>query len=270
MSMLTAILILSGLGVIFGIGLAFAARKFCVKADPRLEKVYARLPGINCGACGKPGCMGFAEALMKGECLVEGCVVSSLDAKKEIADVLGVVVKEHVKQVAVLHCHGGSGHVKDKYQYNGIRDCIAANLVMAGPKECVYGCIGFGTCARACPFGAISMSAEDLPVVDESKCTACNKCVVTCPKKLFSLVPITKAYAVRCKSLDKGKEVLNVCSVGCIACAMCQKECPTGAIKVVDNLAVIDYHICDNRGACFRVCPRSSIAKKENSIWVSK
>lgn len=42
------------------------------------------------------------------------------------------------------------------------------------------------------------------------------------------------------------------------------------AIKVVDNLAVIDYNICDNRGECFRVCPTNAIAKKENKTRVLK
>ena len=70
MNILVPVLTLSGLGVIFGAGLAIAARKFCVATDPRLEKIYAKLPGANCGACGKPGCIGFAEALIQGVCAV--------------------------------------------------------------------------------------------------------------------------------------------------------------------------------------------------------
>ena len=111
------------------------------------------------------------------------------------------------------------------------------------------------------------MNKEDLPVVDENICTACGACVAACPKKLFSLVPTNKVYGVRCKSLDFGKKVLDVCSVGCIACRKCEKACPTGAIKVVNNLAVIDYNICDNRGECFKVCPTRTIARKEEKIW---
>ena len=267
MNLLAPILTLSGLGVVFGAGLAIAAKKFCVVADPRLEKVYAKLPGANCGACGMPGCIGFAEALIQGTCSVERCVVMQEEARKEIAGILDLEIKTKVKTVAVLHCYGGSKRVKDKFVYMGPRDCLAANLVAGGPKECFYGCIGYGTCALVCSFGAITMNGEGLPVVDENKCTACGACVAVCPKKLFSLVDVAKAYAVRCKSLDLGKKVLEVCSVGCIACRKCEKSCPRGAIKVINNLAVIDYNLCDNRGECFKACPTKCIAAKENKAW---
>jgi len=267
---LAPVLTLSGLGVVFGAGLALAAKKFCVATDPRLERVYAKLPGVNCGACGMPGCMGFAEGLIQGTCSIEGCTVSEDNVREEIADILGVELASQVKTLAVLHCHGGSKRAKDKFIYAGINDCTAANLIMKGPKACIYGCIGFGTCAKVCPFGAISMSEENLPVVDEDKCTACGKCVAACPKELFSLVNCNKIYAVRCKSLQMGKYVMQACSVGCIACRKCEKACPIQAIKIVDNLSVIDYNICDNKGECFKVCPTKSIARKEAKLWKTR
>jgi len=270
MTILAAILTLSGLGLVFGIGLAFASKKFCVVTDPRLEKVLNKLPGANCGACGSPGCMGFAEGLIHGSCSVNSCVVAKDQARQEIADILGVKVEKALKSAAVLHCHGGKKRARDKYIYQGVEDCVAANLLQQGPKACVYGCIGFGTCERACPFGAIKMSPEGLPVVDENKCTACGKCVAICPKRLFSLVDTAKTYAVRCRSLEMGKKVSAACSVGCIACRRCEKACPVKAIKIIDNLSVIDYNICDNRGECFKACPTSSIARKEKSVWSNK
>ena len=101
----------------------------------------------------------------------------------------------------------------------------------------------------------------------DSLCKRCYRCVAACPKKLFSLVESGKYYAVRCKSLEMGKNVMQVCSVGCIACHKCEKSCSKGAIKIVNNLAVIDYNICSNVGECFKVCPTRAIAIKENGVW---
>jgi NAD-dependent dihydropyrimidine dehydrogenase PreA subunit len=56
---------------------------------------------------------------------------------------------------------------------------------------------------------------------------------------------------------------MEVCSVGCIACRKCEKACPTGAIKIIDNLAVIDYNLCVNKGECFKVCPTKAIVAKD-------
>ncbi len=267
MNIIQPIIALSGLGILFGVGLAFASKKFCVKADPRFEKILAKLPGANCGACGMPGCMGFAEGLIHGSCSIEKCVVMTQETRGEIAEILGLKLQEKIKTVAVLHCYGGNKRAKDKFVYRGLKDCVAASLISGGPKGCEYGCVGFGTCVKACPFGAIKMNEDDLPVVDEQKCVACGRCVAACPKKLFSLVESGKYYAVRCKSLEMGKNVMQVCSVGCIACHKCEKSCPKGAIKIVNNLAVIDYNICSNVGECFKVCPTRAIAIKEKGVW---
>lgn len=261
MEIIIPVLGLGSLGLLFGAGLAVASKRLAVKVDPRLERIHGLLPGTNCGACGGAGCFGFAESLLSGKTSIEACRVSEEDVKEEIAEILGKKLEKKVKLVATLHCNGGT-KVKDRFLYQGINDCVSANLVLGGQKSCVYGCLGFDTCSKVCPFDAIKMSDEDLPVVNEDKCTACGKCVAICPKKLFSLVPVTKTFAVRCKSLDLGKKVMEVCSVGCIACRKCEKACPTGAIKIIDNLAVIDYNICDNRGECFKVCPTKTILKK--------
>jgi ferredoxin len=114
------------------------------------------------------------------------------------------------------------------------------------------------------------MNDDELPVVDEDRCTACGKCVAACPKKLFSLVPVDKGYAIRCKSLDSGKKVMLSCSIGCIACGRCVEACPSKAIRITDNLAMIDYNLCLNKGECFQVCPTKAIAAKQEGRWVSR
>lgn len=264
MEILIPVLTLSGLGLLFGIGLAVAAKKFCVATDPHLVEVYSKLPGANCGACGKAGCLGFAQSLISGECTVDKCPVTEQDKRREITKLLGQELKQKLKTVAVLHCCGGK-KAKDKFKYEGIKDCIAANLVQGGQKACSYGCLGFGTCVRACPFGALGMDeTTGLPVVDELKCRACGNCVAICPKKLFTLVPQTAKIYVACISCDIGKIVMQVCGVGCIACKKCENACVHGAMKVVDNLARIDYSKCNGCLECVRVCPTKVIKTRSS------
>ena len=258
MDILIPILTLGVLGFLFGIGLAVASKRFKVEADPRLEKIHGLLPGSNCGACGGAGCFGFAEAILSGKVKIDACRVSSDAVKEEIAQILGRKLQKDIKKVAVLRCNGGR-KVKDRFLYQGIPDCVAANLVLGGQKECVWGCLGFGDCEKICPFGAIKMSDEGLPIVDVNKCKACNKCVQVCPKKLFTLIPIASTVYVACSSHDLGKDTKAVCSVGCIACHKCEQVCPVDAIHVIDNLAVIDYNKCTSCGECVKVCPTKTI-----------
>ncbi len=258
---LIPVLTLSGLGLIFGIGLAIAAKKLCVLTDPLLEEVFSKLAGANCGACGKAGCIGFAESLIKGECTVDKCPVTDSDKKAEITKLLGHEIKEKIKTVAVLHCGGGT-RVKNRFKYDGIKDCNAAVLLQGGGKACVFGCLGFASCARVCPVGAITMADDELPVVNYEKCISCGKCVAICPKKLFTLVAETKKFYTNCSSLDFGKAVMDVCCVGCIACRKCEKACSVSAIKIIDNLAIFDYNKCQNLGVCLKVCPTKCIVKR--------
>jgi len=175
---------------------------------------------------------------------------------------MGLALEKQTKKIATLHCNGGL-RVKDKYIYNGVNDCVTANLVLGGQKACVFACLGFGTCQKACPFGAISMSDQRLPVVDKVKCRSCNKCVLACPKKLFSLVSVSFSVYVACSSHDMGRDVKAVCPVGCIACKLCEKACKFDAIHVIDNLAVIDYHKCTSCKECVKVCPAKTIRVRE-------
>ncbi|MDD5348053.1 MAG: RnfABCDGE type electron transport complex subunit B [Candidatus Omnitrophica bacterium] len=258
MEIIIPVLTLGALGLIFGVGLAIASKFFHVDIDPRLEKIHGLLPGANCGACGGAGCFGFAEQILAGKAAIDSCRVASDETKEAIAEVMGRSLKKSEKRVAVLACNGGK-KVKDKFVYKGLRDCVAANLQMGGPKECSFGCIGFGTCVKICPFGALKMGPEGLPMVDAQKCKACNKCVTACPKKLFSLIPVKNTVSIACSSHDTGRDTKAVCPVGCIACKLCEKACKFDAIHVMDNLAVIDYNKCTSCKACVKVCPAKCI-----------
>ncbi|MBL7081211.1 MAG: Fe-S protein [Candidatus Omnitrophica bacterium] len=90
MKILTAGLVVGSLGLLFGLLLAVASKKFSLDVDPRVEKIIALLPGVNCGVCGKPGCKEFARALIKDEISLDACRASSRKKKAEIANILGM------------------------------------------------------------------------------------------------------------------------------------------------------------------------------------
>jgi len=259
MAILAAVLTLGALGALFGAGLAFASRKLAVHTDLRLEKIMGLLPGANCGACGAAGCFGFAEAVLKGELPPDACRAGDESAKRGIAAILGKKLDKSSKRVAVPHCRGGA-NAAERYIYSGLKDCRAAAALLGGPKKCPSGCIGLGTCVTVCPFNAISMGKDGLPRVDKNKCRACGKCVSACPKRLFSLRTQEQKVSVACRSLDTAAVKRGYCKSACIACRRCEKTCRYGAVKVENNLAVIDYAKCTSCMECVEVCPVKAIA----------
>ncbi|MDD2228384.1 MAG: RnfABCDGE type electron transport complex subunit B [Candidatus Cloacimonetes bacterium] len=265
-SLLTTIfipmIIIGGMGLIFGLILAIASKVFAVKIDPRVEQIIAALPCANCGACGKAGCAGYADAIVNDGAEVSLCAPGGPDAAAKIAKIMGKDAKPMDKKVAVIHCSsGGKNNTKWKYTYQGVESCKSAVNVAEGPNLCTWGCIGFYDCRDACKFDAISVDADGLRQVDRDKCTACGACVTACPRKLISLVPINRNVSIYCSSLAKNPKALQLCGTEhpCIGCGVCARKCPVQAIIVENNLARIDYAKCIDCGLCATVCPTKAI-----------
>jgi Na+-translocating ferredoxin:NAD+ oxidoreductase RNF subunit RnfB len=262
--MLVAVISLGAIGAVFGIILGVAGKKFAVEVDPRVEALLQIMPGANCGACGLPGCAAFAEAVVAGTVKPSACAPGGTSLYEKIAAIMGTEVSAYEeRKVAQLLCQGGLNHTRMLYRYEGIPDCRAALANFMGPKACKFGCVMQGSCARICPFGAIQMGADGLPVVDYYLCTGCNKCVIECPQQIFKLVGASHLVTVRCVNTEKGKEAKANCSVACIKCKICEKNCPVDAVHVIEvgtgSVAVIDPEKCTNCGICPAKCPTKSI-----------
>ncbi len=257
-SILLPALTVGGLGLVFGALLGYASIKFKVEKDERIDKVLENLPGANCGGCGFAGCSAMAEAIVVNGERVTKCNLVSDNQLNEISSILGIKAEKLVKKYAYVKCQGYCDIAKNKYDYDGVSDCNIAFNLGGGPKECYYGCMGLGSCVKACAFGAITIE-NGIAKIDKEKCTGCGVCKNICPKNVIDLAPQTQSAKVLCNSNDKGALVKNYCTNGCIGCMICQKNCPTGAIKVENALAYIDEKLCTNCGKCAEVCPKKVI-----------
>jgi Na+-translocating ferredoxin:NAD+ oxidoreductase RNF subunit RnfB len=256
---------MAGLGILLALMLAFASKKFYVYEDPRIGAVEDLLPKSNCGACGMAGCRNFAENVVEGAVIPAQCTVSTPAQRQQIADMLGVEMGTVEKKVARLACGGGRHVAFLRARYAGLKTCRAAAVVGGGGKECAWGCLGLGDCQTVCAFGAIHLDLHGLPVVDADKCSACNDCVEVCPKSLFSLEPVSHRLWIACKNHADGDTAEAACEVACTACGKCVSDAPAGVMKLVRDLATIDYAANDKLGRTpIERCPTGAIVWFDN------
>ena len=157
------------IGIVFGFILASADKKFAMEENPLIGEVKEALPQGQCGACGFAGCAKYAEAVVLDPNVPPNlCVPGKAEVAAVVAKLTGKVAEATEPKYAHIKCRGGNGIAKLAYEYKGVHDCAAAKIVQQGPKFCKFGCLGFGNCTRACPFGAMSMGENGLPVVNKT------------------------------------------------------------------------------------------------------
>lgn len=258
------IVVLVGIGAFFGVVLALADKKFAMEVNPLIQEVEEVLPKGQCGACGFAGCAKYAEAVVEQEDVPPDlCVPGKAAVAAKVAELTGKKAGASVPRYAHLKCRGTRTAAVMAARYEGVPDCAAAKLVQGGPKGCKYGCIGFGNCVRACPFGALSMGEDGLPVVDKSICTGCGKCVSTCPQALLVLQTFDAPVQVECSSHDKGPAARKLCKNACIGCGLCMRSCTHGAIRLDRFVAVVNTEKCRDceEPVCLEKCPTKAISQ---------
>ncbi|MBU4345019.1 MAG: RnfABCDGE type electron transport complex subunit B [Desulfobacteraceae bacterium] len=256
---LNAVVAMGGIGLALSVVLGVASKVFYVYVDPKVVAVDECLPGANCGGCGYAGCSDCAVAMVAGKAPPNACKAGGDDVTEAISVVLGVSAEAAERDIISIFCRGTHTAAKRKYIYKGVLDCRAAVLLAGGDKSCMYGCLGLGTCVENCPFGALKMGEDGLPVVNENLCTGCGTCVNICPRHIPALIKESQRVAALCSSHDGGKIVKDICNVGCQGCGKCKKACPEKAIIVDKFLAIVDGEKCTGCGECFEDCPTGII-----------
>ncbi len=168
-TVISAILILFGLAVVFGIILGYASVRFRVEGNPIVDQIDALLPQTQCGQCGYPGCRPYAEAISNGDA-INKCPPGGQTTIEALADLLDVEAiplddehgQEQVKMVAYIR--------EDE-------------------------CIGCTKCIQACPVDAILGAAKQMHTVITDECTGCDLCVEPCPVDCIDMIPVETTIA---------------------------------------------------------------------------
>lgn len=252
---LSAILVVAAIGVIGAVILVAASVLMHVPADKRVEQINAALAGANCGACGYAGCGDYARAIVEEGAPIDKCTPGGAACAASVAAIMGVEAGQTRSLKAVVACSGDCEHTTKRFDYQGLNHCAAAKGLYGGDGACAYGCLGYGDCVAACPFGAIYIE-QAIAKVDRTKCVGCGLCTGVCPNGVLHLVPEHRRKpVVLCSNKDKGADTRKVCSAGCIGCMKCTKVCAKDAIGVDNNLAVIDQDKCVGCQLCVKECP---------------
>jgi Na+-translocating ferredoxin:NAD+ oxidoreductase subunit B len=259
---LLAALLLGVTGLICGLILAVASRIFAVHEDPRIETVTSYLPGINCGACGFAGCSDYARSIVLNGADISICRPGGQETVQRIAAFMGIKASEREREVALVLCNGDDSSAVHKADYNGIADCASAELAGGASKACRFGCLGLGSCARACPVKAIEITAGRIALIHPELCIGCGKCIKKCPRHLIRMVPESRSIHVLCMSKDRGNAVKKVCSVGCIGCTLCTRAVNQQGIRMEGALAVVDYSIPLDNDEVITKCPQHTIHRR--------
>ncbi len=257
-----------------GCGVAiYLANKFLPEENEMLKKteeIAQFLPGMNCGACGKPGCFAYAGEVAKTTTTfsTHPCqtFLNDEEAVKSMGDMLGMELSGGEKKIAIVHCAGDSDVL---YEYEGVDTCKAARQLSGGYKQCSFACLGFGDCMDVCPVDAIHKDEQKrIVTIDPEACIGCGLCAKECPQVVIEIVPADMPQYLACNYTPRrdipGREK---CDLGCIHCRKCFKVSENGEV-IWDKetfMPKFDHELLLPAPAAIEACPKDVILKRSSS-----
>ena len=162
---MTAVFIMVGMAVVFGLALGWAAVRFKDDSNPVVEQIDAILPQTQCGQCGYPGCKPYAEAIANGEAPINQCPPGGEAGIQALADLLG-------QEPTPLNPENGEAKPE--------------MLALIDESRC----IGCTLCIQVCPVDAIIGSAKHMHTIIADYCTGCELCLPPCPVDCIDMVEV--------------------------------------------------------------------------------
>ena len=268
MTVFLSLLVMGIIGGIFGLGLAVLDKTLKVHDDPLVEEVTEMLPGINCGACGKAGCVAYAKHVVNTKDMGGGCLPAGDETNEAIAKKLGL---EHIGVPGlklIIKCSAGCQNQVKSFEYRGPKSCAIAN-VSAGNIDCKFGCMALGDCVTACPVDALTI-VDCRVEIDNQKCIDCGSCVKACPRGLFQFADIGKTkeyYVVNCNNPEDAMTTKKACRTGCIGCGICIRLVEESPFYLEDKISRLNYAKAkgrDDLDVAVEKCPVKIIKKFTN------
>ncbi|MDD4875619.1 MAG: 4Fe-4S binding protein [Dehalococcoidales bacterium] len=265
---MAVVFILTGIALVLGIVIYFVNRlvPHNVKGIEKTEEISSALPGINCGACGYPGCFAYAQALTANPNLITETpcptAIQSPETIKNLEKTLDVTLDTaEMSKKALVHCNGNSEIL---FNYSGVKSCKGAAQLLNGYKKCPYACLGFGDCIKICPQDAITINPENgVAFIDQKKCIGCGLCITECPQNIIELIPVNTKITFQCSYLPlRDIPSREKCNSGCTHCRKCFRSCEADAITWNKDKAIPEFDIekCTLCHKCVEICPQNTLA----------
>jgi Na+-translocating ferredoxin:NAD+ oxidoreductase subunit B len=131
-----------------------------------VKDIDALLPQTQCGECGFPGCLPYAEALAQGSAPIDRCPPGGVETVRALGELLNVDATPYVS--------------------SAIANTRVPGLASIREAEC----IGCTKCISACPVDAIIGSGKLMHAVITEQCTGCGLCIEPCPVDCIELLPL--------------------------------------------------------------------------------
>lgn len=133
----------------------------------KAQAIDALLPQTQCGECGYPGCMPYAQALAAGLAPIDRCPPGGVETVKALGQLLNVD--------------------STPFLAPAIANTRPPALAVIREAEC----IGCTKCIQACPVDAIIGNGKLMHSVLADECTGCGLCIEPCPVDCIELVTLS-------------------------------------------------------------------------------